>query len=1299
MATVVLQVAGAAIGGAIGGPVGAVVGRAVGAAAGYFIDHELFGPDDRAVEGPRLNQAQYLSSEEGSPIVRAYGRTRLSGQVIWATRFEEVQETETQGGKGGPKTSVTSYSYFANFAIGLCEGEVACVRRIWADGKPIDQNNLTIRFYKGNENQLPDSLIEAKQGAGNAPAYRGLAYLVFERLPLEAFGNRIPQISVEIIKPVGQLEKRIKAVALLPGASEFGYDPLPVVEKIDPLSSRGLNSHTTISATDWAASIDELQAICPNLQSVALISSWFGNDLRAGQCTCRPLVEIGSRNLIEGEAWQVNGQLRASTPLVSQINGRPAFGGTPCDGSIIRAIQDIHQRGLKVTFYPFLMMDIPAGNALPDPYGASEQASYPWRGRITCNPAIGQPGSIDKTAAAKAQIDAFVGQAVPANFSIDGNTVIYTGPAEWSYRRLILHYAKLCALAGGVEAFLIGSELRGLTRVSDNTGAFPFVDHLRSLAADVRSILGPSTKISYAADWSEYFGYQPPDGSGDVHYNLDPLWADSNIDMVAIDNYMPVSDWRDEGAPDDIGTSARDVKVMADNIAAGEGYDWYYASSADRFNGVRTPITDGLGKPWIYRYKDLKSWWENSHIPRMGGVEQPSATAWLPQMKPLWFTELGCPAIDKGANQPNVFVDAKSSESFFPYFSAGSRDDAVQAAFIEAHQHHWDEALAGFDTLNNPLATTYGQRMVDADNIHLWAWDVRPFPQFPDNSDLWSDGDNWRLGHWLNGRIGSARLADLIAEILGDHNIGDFDVSGVHGFADGYVVASLTSARGALQGLVDLYQIQVFENGNGLIFRTPDRQISATIPNDDLAEYRDDPQSTIKRIQETELPNGVVLEHVDPKLEFQPSATRSMRIEGGSERQVSLNAPLMLPRELALPLVDNWLQAAWIGRNALQVRLPHRYRHLQIGDHVEFDNAAPAGRWLITRIEEADTLLLDLRSIELPSGSATAPPAQSLSIQDRANSGLPLVHLMDLPLLIGEDAMKASRIAVSSNPWPGPHEVYSAPDGENFSYRQTVLLRATMGELITGLAPGIAGRWDYSSQIDVQIYKGTLSSQPMAQVLNGANVAAIRSSSGAWEIIQFLSAELVGTNIWRLSGILRAQAGTEIEMLSGAAVAAPFVLIDKAAEVLAYDSAEVGLDLDWVVAAPGNVVADPANANVSFAPGKRGYLPLSPVRLQAMIQANDDVSFNWIRRDRVNADAWNDGEIPMSEASELYSVSIKSGATILRQWQAGTTSVTYSRAEQLADLASFPASLTLEVAQISASHGPGAPSQLAFILT
>ena len=385
----------------------------------------------------------------------------------------------------------------------------------------------------------------------------------------------------------------------------------------------------------------------------------------------------------------------------------------------------------------------------------------------------------------------------------------------------------------------------------------------------------------------------------------------------------------------------------------------------------------------------------------------------------------------------------------------------------------------------------------------------------------------------MNGRIGSARLADVVANIMSDHGFADFDVSEVHGFADGYVVASLTSARGALQALIDLHQIQVLEHGGKLIFRTPDHREIIALPEADIAEYRDEPKYSIKRIQETELPNSVVLEHIEPKLDFQPTATHSSRIEGGSERQVSLNAPIMLPQELAMPLVEDWLRAAWIGRNSIQLRLPRRYQHLQVGDHVEFDAPSLFGRWLIARIEEADTLSIDLRSVETPASSSSAPYTREIATNDIARTGLATAQLLDLPVLSGDNPANASRIAVSAEPWPGPHNVFSAPDGVSYIFRQAVPLRATLGELKTVMLAGVAARWDNSATIDVKIYKGNLSSQLASQVLSGGNVAAIRSNTGAWEVLQFTTAELIGVGLWTLSGFLRGQAGTEPEMLAG----------------------------------------------------------------------------------------------------------------------------------------------------------------------
>ncbi|MEL7454513.1 MAG: hypothetical protein AAGJ50_14185, partial [Pseudomonadota bacterium] len=173
---------------------GAALGGAIGGLAGRAIDGALFG---QTREGPRLEGIRIMESREGAGIPNVYGRMRVGGQVIWAARLRENRSTErVGGGKGGPR--VSNYTYTASFAVALCEGVIDRVDRVWSNGEVIALSDLPHRLYVGTETQEPDPLIEAIEGAGCAPAYRGTAYVVFEDLPLERFGNRLPQLSFEV---------------------------------------------------------------------------------------------------------------------------------------------------------------------------------------------------------------------------------------------------------------------------------------------------------------------------------------------------------------------------------------------------------------------------------------------------------------------------------------------------------------------------------------------------------------------------------------------------------------------------------------------------------------------------------------------------------------------------------------------------------------------------------------------------------------------------------------------------------------------------------------------------------------------------------------------------------------------------------------------------------------------------------------------------------------------------------------------------------------------------------------------
>ncbi len=82
---------------------------------------------------------------------------------------------------------------------------------------------------------------------------------------------------------MGRLERQLRALTMIPGSSEHGYATVPVTEETGDGAARILNRNTLTAATDWTAALDELQATCPNVRTVALVVSWFGTDLRAGR--------------------------------------------------------------------------------------------------------------------------------------------------------------------------------------------------------------------------------------------------------------------------------------------------------------------------------------------------------------------------------------------------------------------------------------------------------------------------------------------------------------------------------------------------------------------------------------------------------------------------------------------------------------------------------------------------------------------------------------------------------------------------------------------------------------------------------------------------------------------------------------------------------------------------------------------------------------------------------------------------------------------------------------------------------
>ncbi|MEV5021426.1 hypothetical protein MRBLMA1_001248 [Sphingobium sp. LMA1-1-1.1] len=171
----------------------------------------------RKIEGPRLTDLSVSLGDPGDQKNYFLGTRRFdSCSFLFAEDLREVKKKrKTKGGK------YNQYKYFGTWANHIADHPVDAVTRIWLDkhlvydatgGGPISafaaggvyaDLSEYLRFMLGAEDQEPDPrmllTIEAQHGEGSCPAYRGQSLVMWEEVPLEKFGNRLPQPTIEAV--------------------------------------------------------------------------------------------------------------------------------------------------------------------------------------------------------------------------------------------------------------------------------------------------------------------------------------------------------------------------------------------------------------------------------------------------------------------------------------------------------------------------------------------------------------------------------------------------------------------------------------------------------------------------------------------------------------------------------------------------------------------------------------------------------------------------------------------------------------------------------------------------------------------------------------------------------------------------------------------------------------------------------------------------------------------------------------------------------------------------------------------
>ncbi|MEG1452211.1 baseplate multidomain protein megatron [Brevundimonas sp.] len=1227
------QVAFAAVGGFFGGPVGAAIGGMIGG----MVDSHLVNSLKPARQiGPRLEGLKLLGAAQGAPMACVFGRTRVTGQVIWAARFRE-EKRKSSGGKSGQRS--VDYGYSLSFAVALCEGEIDGVGRIWADGMAMDMSGVNWRVHKGGEGQMPDPLITAVEGT--APAYRGTAYVVFEDLPLEAYGDRVPQLAFEVFRrargETSRLEDQVKGVCLIPGAGEFCLATDVVLRREGMVRTKAENAGAGLGLADIEVSLDQLVTQLPHVGRVNLVVGWFGTDVRAGHCKIRPGVERRDKPT-QPLQWSVAGLDRAGGHVISQgADGAVAYGGTPSDEAVRQAIRAIKARGLEVVLYPFVFMDC---------------EGYPWRGRVA-----GRDG-----AEATADVSAVFGDA-----------------GGWGLRRQALHYARM-AREEGADGLIIGSEMRGLTLTRDAAGGFPAVAQYRALAAECRAEAGAGVKLGYAADWSEYAGLR--DG-GEVRFHLDPLWADPDIDFVGIDWYPPMGDWRDGGGGLDgaLYAGPQDGDYLAGQVAGGRDFDWYYASAEDEAAQVRTPISDGAyGEDWVWRVKDLKGWWSNPHYERVGGVRLSRPTDWVAGMKPVRLTEIGCAAVDRGGNAPNLFFDPKSSESALPAFSTGARDDAMQRGLLEVVLGHFAKVE------NNPVSAVYGGPMVSGADV--WCWDARPYPAFPARVDMWADAPSWRTGHWLNGRM-SGEASDIVAAVLQRAGVAadGYRLEVIKGAITGLVLDRPMTTRAVLDVLLLALGAVVSEKAGGIVVsgdRAPDMKLSLEA----LAmPLEGGPVVAERRLQD--VPQGVRVRFIGEAQDYQTGAVM-VRADRAAVEAVQA-APLADVLDVDLPMVVGDGLARTVARRVLAVVQGERLKlrlgpleamQVEAGDAVEVEGRG--GVWRVVRVAYEEEVVAELEPW------VVVPPEDAAEDWRGGDGGIetvgaPWVRLLDLPLLPREEGDLRPVVAVAVDPW-WPMSVHGGAGAEALALRGEVIEGAQVGELVEPLGAGPLDRWDHTGRLMVRLSGGSLASRTAQAVLDGANRLAVEGADG-WEIVQFCRAQLLGDEVWLLSGLLRGRLGTGAEAGRTKLVGAAVVMLEGSLPRLDMGGDERGVERLWRIGPKGLAPAGARFSELRFVWHRRGAMPWRPAHLR-QVAGEDGIALDWQVCVRTGGDGW--GEDVAEVDPRRFRLRVLAGGEDVREWQVHDTQALYTKAQQQAD---FPHGMTpdvtLAVAQWSDGWGWG----------
>ena len=555
-------------------------------------------------------------------------------------------------------------------------------------------------------------------------------------------------------------------------------------------------------------------------------------------------------------------------------------------------------------------------------------------------------------------------------------------------------------------------------------------------------------------------------------------------------------------------------------------------------------------------------------------------------------------------------------------------------------------------------------------------------------------------------------IGDVIADACtrAGFDASDIDTGDVTESVTGYAVTQQDSAANVITLLARIYLLDGVERDDQLVFKNRGGPVVATVTEDELIRLNDTGAEpyVLTRKQEPELPYRVTLTYYDAALDYQSNTQQAQRARKPdpvvfSDNETALQLPAVLTADAAKQQAEKLLFAAWMGRNAWQVRLPQTYLWLDASDAITL--AFNSGFSVRARLSNADvgvdfsldTVLIS-ESTEQYTSTATGAAGLGFdgqTIEAVVNSEL---FLLDTPLLRDTDDNLLVVVGYwaaapySDTTWRGA-QLQESPDNTAWNDYGTTLTEAAWGYVLTPPADPqsfFRPQRDGTLRVDMLAGGGEMSSITDLQLANGFNSAVLFKTNGDVEIIQFRDVTHVTGTIYDLSWLMRGRRGTDT-MGTGHVAGERIMLISSATtQPLAATLASRNVPLSFRAVTFGQLPEAAFTESMTFT--GRDKKPYAPVHVAAALSGSDIV-LTWVRRTRVGGALLDGtGDVPLSEASEAYEVDILSGpgGTVLRTLTGITSpAVTYTAAQIAADFGATPSSLSVVVYQLSAIVGRG----------